>query len=100
MRVPADRLPGDQRACEQTLQEYLFDRVPDATREHDTWTVLLLPPPRADYYIDPQLRAGLTWWSQFAGPVLIRGIPYALRRRSGVQVSLSDAWTIASWSRV
>jgi hypothetical protein len=100
VRVPADRLPDDQRECEQILQEYISDRVPDATREDDMWAVRLLPPPRADYYIDPQLRVGLTWWSQFAGPVPIRSIPYAVQRRSGVQVSLSDAWTIASWSRV
>lgn len=100
VRVPGGRLPSGQRECEQVLQDYLADRVPDATCEGNVWTVRLQPPPRADYYIDPQLRAGLTWWSQFAGPVLIRGIPYALRRRSGVQVSLSDAWTIASWSRV
>jgi hypothetical protein len=98
--VPADRLPGGRREREQVFREYIEDRVPDATRDGDMWAIRLLSPPRADYYIDPRLREGLAWWSQFAGPVLIRDIPYALRRRLGVQVSLSDAWTIASWSRL
>lgn len=100
MHVPADRLPSGRRKREQVLREYIEDRVPDATRDGDMWAVRLLTPPRADYYIDPRLREGLAWWSKFAGPVLIRDIPYALRRRPGVQVSLSDAWTIASWSRL
>lgn len=100
VHVPANRLPSSRRDREQILREYIEDRIPDATSDGDMWAVRLLTPPRADYYIDPRLREGLAWWSQFAGPVLIRDIPYALRRRPGVQVSLSDAWTIASWSRL
>jgi len=97
--VPAERLPDDQRARDPILQEYVVDRVPDAVRDGDMWAIRLRPPPRSDYYVDPRLRDGLAWWSKFARPTLIRDIPYAVRRRSGVQVSLSDAWTIASWSR-
>jgi Acetyltransferase (GNAT) family len=100
VHLPAERLPDGRREREQILLGYIEDRVPNATRDGDMWAVRLLTPPRADYYIDPLLREGLAWWSQFARPVLIRDIPYALRRRRGVQVSLSDAWTIASWSRL
>ena len=100
VHVPAGLLPDGRREREQILQDYVGERVPDAVRDGDMWTVRLLPPPRADYYIDPRLREGLAWWSQFAGPTLIRSIPYARRRRAGVQVSLSDAWTVASWSRL
>ena len=100
VHVPAERLPDGRREREELLRGYIEDRVPDATRDGDMWAVRLRTPPRADYYIDPRLGEGLAWWSQFAGPVLIRDIPYALRRRRGVQVSLSDAWTIASWSRL
>jgi hypothetical protein len=100
VHVPAGLLPGGRREREQILQEYVAERVPDAVRDGDRWAIRLLTPPRADYYIDPRLREGLAWWSQFARPVLIRDIPFAFRRRAGVQVSLSDAWTIASWSRL
>lgn len=99
MLVPAERLPDDRQERDQILQEYVVDRVPHATRDGDAWAVRLLPPPRADYYVDPRLHEGLAWWSKFAGPTRIRDIPYAVRRRAGVQVSLSDAWTIGSWSR-
>lgn len=99
MLVPAERLPDGRRERDQILQEYVVDRVPHAVRDGDMWAIRLLPPPRLDYYVDPRLDEGLAWWSKFAGPTRIRDIPYAIRRRSGVQLSLSDAWTITSWSR-
>lgn len=100
VRVPANRLPDNARERDEILQEYVAERVPEAVRSGDVWAVQLLPPPWADYYIDPLLHEGLSWWSKFAAPTLIRDIPFAVRRRPSVQVSLSDAWTIASWSRL
>lgn len=100
VRIPAGRLPDERRERDQVLQDYVAERVPDAVRDGDDWAVRLLTPPRADYYIDPRLREGLAWWERFSGPVPIRDIPYARRRRNSVQVSLSDAWTISSWSRL
>lgn len=100
VKVPVDRLPDSARERDEILQDYVAERVPDATRSGDAWELRLLPPPRADFYIDPLLHEGLSWWSDFAAPIGIRDIPFAVRRRPGVQVSLSDAWTIASWSRL
>lgn len=99
-RVPAGRLPEDPRERDQLLQDYVAERVPEAIQDADGWAIRLRTPPRADYYIDPRLQEGLAWWSQFSKPVLIRDIPYARWRRRGVQVSLSDAWTLSSWSQL
>ena len=100
IRIPFDRLPDDARERDEILQDYVAERVPAAARSGDFWEVQLLTPPSADYYIDPRLREGLSWWSRFTTPTPVRDIPFAVWRRSNIQVSLSDAWTIASWSRV
>jgi hypothetical protein len=100
VRIPVTRLPDNARERDEILQDYVAERVPEAVRSGDVWKVQLLPPPWADYYIDPRLHDGLAWWSKFAVPILIEDIPFAVRRRPGAQVSLSDAWTIASWSRL
>jgi hypothetical protein len=100
VRIAADRLPDDEGMRDRLLQDYVAERVPHAVRRPDgDWDVEIRTPPRLDYYIDPEIRAGLAWWKRFDTDTRVRDIPYAKTLRRGVQVSLSDAWTALSWSR-
>ena len=100
VRIAADRLPEDETERDRVLQEYVAERGPHAARRPDgEWDVEIRTPPRLDYYIDPDIRAGLDWWNGFAQVTRVRDIPFAKTSVRGVQVSMSDAWTALSWSR-
>jgi hypothetical protein len=98
LRIPLDRLPDDPAAREHVLQEYFAERVPDhsvTASSHEHHGVLVSVPPVADYYIDPRLQEGLSWWGPSCS---VADIPYAYRRDRGTFIAMSDAWTLLAWS--
>jgi hypothetical protein len=56
--------------------------------------LIVRPPSSYAHFVDPLLPAGLEWW----GPTPPEMIHLSARRVGPVLVSLSDAWTLYSWS--
>jgi len=98
MRVPAERLPSDRRSRDDRLQEYLAEWVPATRRDGDDWLVSARAPPRAGYFVDPRLTEGLAFWRRLAGPTPVAQILLTHTTRSGVGLSLSDAWTLHTFA--
>jgi hypothetical protein len=94
--VPGNLLADDAVERDLQLQAYFDERVASSARDqHGDWHVTIEVPPTADYYIDPRLDEGLTWWN---AATAIADVPYSYRREEGIFVGLSDAWTLLSWS--
>ncbi len=95
--IPPGLLPEEPALRDQALTQYFAERIPSSVLDSNGdggWRVSLGIPPTADFYIDPQLDQGLTWWG-----CSVTDIPFAHRTIEGVFVSLSDAWTLLSVSR-
>jgi len=96
--VARDLLPENDVARARLLQEYFGELVPTSSLHGRGWQITVTRPPTAEFYIDPQLQEGLSWWARTFGPVSIDLIPFAHVVRPGFRLSLSDAWTLVSWS--
>jgi hypothetical protein len=93
--IPVGLLPEEPALRDQALTQYFAERIPNSVLDGDGgWQVSLDVPPTADFYIDPALDRGLTWWG-----CTVADIPFAYRTMQGIFVSLSDAWTLLSASR-
>ncbi|WP_131803850.1 GNAT family N-acetyltransferase [Pseudofrankia sp. BMG5.36] len=99
VRIPKDRLPAESRARDDFLQDYFAEWVPVVELVGDVWHVTPSPPPRASYYVDERFTEGLRWWSSRFGLTRVRDTPVARGRVCGVEVSLSDAWTLHTFSQ-
>ena len=97
--VARDLLPDEEQARAAVLKRYFCELVASAEEAPGGWSISLGQPDRHDFYIDPGIMDGLGWWSENYGPVEVPGIPFAVHRRPGMQLSLNDSWTIYSWSR-
>jgi len=96
LSIAQDRLSCDASRRRDELHAYFPDRrIHDLVENGDHYRILLGPPPSCDYYVDPRLEEGLRWWDPNQA---IQDIPYTYRRTNGVFQSLSDAWTLLSWS--
>jgi len=94
--VPRDLLARDAVDRDLQLQAYFDERVASSEPDqHGDWRVTVGVPPTADFYVDPRLEEGLTWWS--AGTTIAE-LPYSYRREKGIFIALSDVWTLLSWS--
>lgn len=94
--VPGNVLATDALTRDLRLQAYFDERIASSERDqHGDWRITVGVPPTADFYIDPRLEEGLTWWS---ASMTIADVPYSYRRDKGIFVALSDAWTLFSWS--
>ncbi len=95
--IPANLLSEEPALRDQVLTHYFAERIPSSVLDGNGdgwWSVSIGVPPTADFYIDPRLAEGLTWWG-----CSVTDIPFAHRTVQGVFVSLSDAWTLLSASR-
>jgi hypothetical protein len=95
--VPPGLLPAEPGLRDQALTQYFAERIPNSVPDSngtDDWRVSISVPPTDDFYIDPRLAEGLSWWG-----CSVTDIPFAYRTIQGVFVSLSDAWTLLSVSR-
>lgn len=97
--VARDLLPDEERARVAILKKYFCELAASAEEVTGGWRISLGQPDGEDFYIDPGIMDGLRWWSDNYGPVDVPGIPSAVHRRPGMQLSLNDSWTIYSWSR-
>lgn len=93
--VPHDCLPDDDALRAAWLRKLFPDHAVTSTRGRHGWSVSLCWPERPEHYVDPALADGLRWWACDAG---VEDIPFAVRQEPGLQVSLSDAWTLHAWS--
>lgn len=97
--VARDLLPEEEEERGRFLKKYFCELAVSSREVSDGWSLTIGRPDRDDFYIDPNLAGGLEWWSEKFGPVDVAGIPFAVHRRPGMQLSLNDSWTIYSWSR-
>jgi hypothetical protein len=97
--VRRDYLPEKEPERDEFLKKYFCELAVSAKQVRNGWSLSLNRPTRADFYIDPNLVKGLEWWSNNFGQVDVPGIPFAVWRRAGMQLSLNDSWTIYSWSQ-
>jgi hypothetical protein len=94
--IPRQYLPDDEQTRHERLRSYFTEHMATSASVDEGWLITLNWPNTADYYIDPRLMEGLSWWSQ---DLSIEGIPAAVRTESRLQLSLNDSWTLFSWSR-
>ncbi|MBD0343724.1 MAG: hypothetical protein ICV55_01525 [Coleofasciculus sp. C3-bin4] len=94
--IPRQYLPDDEQARYERLCSYFTEHMASSASVDEGWLITLNWPDTADYYIDPRLMEGLSWWSQ---DLSLEGIPAAVRTESRLQLSLNDSWTLFSWSR-
>ena len=97
--VASDLLPDEEQARASVLKKYFCELSASAELAPEGWSIRLSRPTRDDFYVDPGILDGLEWWSEHYGRTDIAGIPFAVHRRPGMQLSLNDSWTIYSWSR-
>lgn len=97
--VARDLLPEEGGERARFLKRYFCELAVSSREAPEGWSITIGRPDRDDFYIDPELARGLEWWTEKYGRVDIAGIPYAVHRRPGMQLSLNDSWTIYSWSR-
>lgn len=97
--VARNLLPDEERERSEFLKRYFCELSVSPSEVPQGWALNLAWPDRDDFYIDPDLARGLEWWSENYNPVDVTGIPFAVHRRPGMQLSLNDSWTIYSWSR-
>ena len=94
--LPAGRLPTspqERRAC---LDAYFDDILASVKAVPEGWEIDLNWPSMPDYYVDPHLDKGLTWWR--AG-TQIHDIYTQVCHSPEGQISLRDSWTLFSWSK-
>jgi hypothetical protein len=99
LTINRELLPEAEYERNQILKTYFCELVASATAVGEKWSIELSRPHKADFYIDLDLEEGLRWWSSNFGATDVAGIPFALSRPQGWQISLNDSWTIYSWSR-
>lgn len=98
-RIPRDRLPSDRGERDALLQDYLAEWVPSTRLEGGDWLLSARPPPEASYFVDPRIKEGLDWWRRTFGPTPLRDVLLTHKTRTRVGLSLSDAWTLHTFSR-
>lgn len=97
--VSRDLLPQTEAERNDFLKKYFCELPASATATRTGWDIRLARPANSDFYIDPDLGRGLEWWSKRFSETDIAGIPAALHRARGWQLSLNDSWTLYSWSK-
>lgn len=98
IHIPLGRLPARAEERSEMLNRYFCELVATAEESKAGWKISLRRPPTLDFYVDPELISGLRWWRREIQPVSVLQIAYAVARRRGYVLSMSDAWTIRSWS--
>ena len=99
LTVGRELLPESEADRNEFLKKYFCELAASATANGAGWEIQLARPTNPDFYIDPVLSAGLEWWSKSFGRTDVAGIPTALHRTRGWQLSLNDSWTLYSWSK-
>lgn len=94
--LPFNTLPQDNVARSQLLHEYFVGQCVSSSLIDDTWSIDLSFPDFSDYYIDPNLAEGLSWWQNGLN---VSEIPFAVKNDQGIQLSLNDSWTLFAWSK-
>jgi hypothetical protein len=94
--VPRQSLPDDEQLRAERLHSYFTEQIVSSFLIDEEWSITLDWPTTADYYVDPRLMEGLSWWSK---NLSVGDIPLAVRPQNGWQLSLNDSWTLFSWSR-
>lgn len=104
VHVHRDALPVDREARRVVLRDYFPDRTVKTKADGSKVKLTVKPFPSRSYYVDQRLHTGLRWWAQRTGESDRRSLPVsqicgARTTIDGVGLSLSDAWSIAHWSR-
>jgi hypothetical protein len=94
--LPVNALSEDKVIRSKFLHEYFAGQFVSSTLINNSWAIEHYFPDISDYYIDPYLSQGLTWWQ---GAMDFSDIPFAIRKEEGFQLSLNDSWTLLAWSQ-
>ena len=76
------------------LARHFPDHIVELVEAEGSTRLVLRPPSSYSHFVDPLLPAGLDWW----GATPPEMIQLSVRRVGSALVSLSDAWTLYSWS--
>lgn len=98
LHLPLARLPQEADERAEVLRQYFCELKVTARRRNNEWRLSFRRPPTRDFYVDPDLYRGLQWWRKNVGPLRTTQIADAVVRRGGYVLSMSDAWTLHSWS--
>jgi hypothetical protein len=89
-------LPEEEEARYDRLFDYFGSRFQACSPHRDGWVLTLGWPKDPARYKDPNILAGLAWWSPH---LTLSGVPFAVREEAGFQLALNDCWSLLSWSR-
>lgn len=95
--IDYNSLPKDDELRDKYLQNYFPDRIVTSELVNDKWLLKIEFPDKLDYFIDNRISSGLNWWKS---SLSITDIYKSYKRfdKNKYQISLSDAWTLYSWS--
>lgn len=93
--LPIEALPQEEQKRYQILHDYFCDQRGHSYQENNHWNIESYWPPKADYFVDPNILEGLQWWSPSLTTELVH---QQVKKLDGFQLSLNDSWTLFSWS--
>lgn len=94
--LPTEFLPEEEHQRYQVLQEYFCDQRGQSYYENGQWVVDLYWPSEKEYFVDPLITEGISWWNP---SLALQNSYQQFREMPGYQLSLNDSWTLYSWSK-
>lgn len=95
IKLPFKSIEEIEDPRRELISQYFSGRELRLNSSCDQLEIELFWPEDPAYYIDENLKDGLSWWGDGLEVV---SIPFARRRYQHFQLSLNDNWTLFSWS--
>lgn len=96
--IKHEQLPIEEKERTAFLRNYFCETLVTLEKSSTGWCLHLSRPTQKDYYVDPNIESGISWWNENFHPIDIPKIPFALNRGPLYQLSIEDSWTVYSWS--
>jgi len=95
--LPFNTLPKDEIKRSELLQDYFTEHCVSNILVDNSWLIDFQFPDYPEYYIDPLIMEGISWWKR---DLTISEIPFAVKMvDQNFQLSLNDSWTLLAWSQ-
>jgi hypothetical protein len=94
--VPINKLSHAEKERYNQLQSYFCDQRANSYDIGVEWSIETYWPPEAEYFVDPLINNGISWWQP---SIDLSEIHHQVRDMKGYQLSLNDSWTLYSWSK-
>ncbi|WP_375444403.1 hypothetical protein [uncultured Fibrella sp.] len=93
--IDKKKLPANKSQKEEFLNQYFSGLLVEACDVDNQVSVSLSWPNNITYFVDPDLQKGLSWWNKDLKP---ENIHQQYQRSPLYQLSLTDNWSLYSWS--